>query len=413
MVRQIAGRINGDLVVSGTLEDLQPNGSLALTNGSMRVVPAGIQLENVGGQFVFTPDEVAIRQFSMKSGPGRIRASGTVEIENLQPGNIDITVRGTQFQAANTQEYNAIVDLSSSISGTIDEPALQGDLTFLNGFVFLQNFGERAVEDVRLEGEEDIESVDFYEKMDIDVNVEFTRDFFIRNQQYLDLEIELDGQVDLLKQPAGDLQMFGQLEGVQGYARPLGKNFVLETATVTFSGQVENPALNVRTVYEPPQVRTDVRIFYIIEGTAQDPEFRFDSEPQMELQDIFSYTVFGKPFYELDSWEQAVAGSGGGTSATDVALDVLLDRVELLASQRLGIDVVQIDNSRTSSDSNTSILTGWYLNRKTFFALVNEISTNPKTLFILEYLLRENLELIITQGDDSRQGVDLRWKLDY
>lgn len=413
MVRQIEGRINGDLAVSGTLDNLEPNGSLALTKGSMRVVPAGIRLENVVAQFVFTPDEVAVRQFSMNSGPGRIRASGTVEIENLQPGNIDITIRGSQFRAANTQDYNAIIDLNSNISGTIEEPALQGDLTFLNGFVFLQNFGERAVEDVSLEGEEEIESVDFYENMDIEVNVEFTQDFFIRNRQYLDLEIELDGEVDLLKQPSSDLQMFGQLEGVRGFARPLGKNFELETATVTFSGQVENPALDVRTVYEPPQVRADVRIFYIIEGTAQDPEFRFDSEPQMELQDIFSYTVFGKPFYELDSWEQAVAGSGGGTSATDVALDVLLDRVELLASQRLGIDVVQIDNSRTSSDSNTSILTGWYLNRKTFFALVNEISTNPKTLFILEYLLRDNLELIITQGDDSRQGVDLRWKLDY
>jgi len=413
MVRQVAGRLNGDLVVAGTLDNLQPNGSLALTRGSMRIVPSGTQLKNIGGQLSFSPDEVAIRQFSMESGPGRVRASGSIAIENLEPGDIDISIRGTQFQAANTQFYNAIVDLNSTISGTIESPELKGDLTFLNGFVFLQNFGERAVEDVVLEGEEEPEPVDFYENMDIEVNVAFTRDFYIRNRQYLDLEIELDGNVDLLKQPSGDLQMFGQLEGVRGYARPLGKNFELAEATVTFSGQVENPSLNVRTVYEPPQVRTDVKIFYIIEGTAQDPEFRFDSEPQMELQDIFSYTVFGKPFYELDSWEQAVAGSGGGTSATDVALDVLLDRVELLASQRLGIDVVQIDNSRTSSDSNTSILTGWYLNRKTFFALVNEISTTPKTLFILEYLLRENLELIITQGDDSRQGVDLRWKLDY
>ena len=413
IIRQIAGRVDGDLRISGTLDNLRPDGKLVLANGAMRVVPAGIRLENIGGELLFSPSEVAIRQFSMKSGPGRIRASGTVAIENLQPGNIDISVNGTQFQAANTQVYNAIVDLSSNISGTIEEPNLTGDLTFLNGFVFLENFGERAVEDVVLEGEEETKTVDFYDNMEIDVNVAFTRNFYIRNRQYLDLEIELDGDVDLLKDRSEDLQMFGQLEGVRGYARPLGKNFELAEATVTFSGQVENPSLNVRTVYEPPQVRTDVKIFYIIEGTAQDPEFRFDSEPEMELQDIFSYTVFGKPFYELDSWEQAVAGSGGGTSATDVALDVLLDRVELLASQRLGIDVVQIDNSRISSDSNTSILTGWYLNRKTFFALVNEISTSPKTLFILEYMLRENLELIITQGDDSHQGVDLRWKLDY
>lgn len=413
MIREVAGRLNGEIVVEGTLGDLQPNGSLELSRGSMRVVPAGITLSRIGSTVSFSPDVVNLEQFSMRSGPGRIRASGTVALENLEPGDIDISIRGTQFQAANTQEYNAIVDLQSNITGTIEQPQLQGSLTFLNGFVFLQNFGERAVEDVELDDEEESGSIDFYDNMEIEVTVAFTEQFYIRNQQYLDLEIELDGEVDMLKQPAGDLEMFGQLEGVRGYARPLGKNFEIDEATVTFSGAVENPELNVRTVYEPPQASAEVRIFYIIEGTAQDPEFRFDSEPQMELQDIFSYTVFGKPFYELDSWEQAVAGSGGGTSVTDVALDVLLDRVELLASQRLGIDVVQIDNSRTSSDSNTSILTGWYLNRKTFFALVNEISTTPKTLFILEYMLRDNLELIITQGDDSRQGVDLRWKLDY
>lgn len=414
IIRQVAGRLNGDVRVNGTIGDLRPNGSLELTRGSMRVVPAGITLNDIRSRLSFSSDVIELLEFSVRSGPGRIRASGSVAIENLEPADIDISITGTQFQAANTQDYNAIVDLQSNITGTIEQPNLQGSLSFLNGFVFLQNFGERAVEDVTLAEEEEAEPVDFYENMEIETTVEFTRQFYIRNKQYLDMEIELDGEVDLLKQPGGELEMFGQLEGVEGYARPLGKYFEIDEATVTFSGQVDNPELNIRTVYEPPQARADIMIYYIIEGTAQEPEFRFDSEPQMELQDIFSYTVFGKPFYELDSWEQAVAGSGGGgTSATDVALDVILDQVEMLASQRLGIDVVRIDNSRTSSDSNTSILTGWYLNRKTFFALVNEISTTPKTLFILEYLLRENLELIITQGDDSRQGVDLRWKLDY
>lgn len=413
MIREVAGRINGDATVTGTVGDLRPNGSLELSEGSMRIVPAGITISNIGSELNFSPELVELQQFSMQSGPGRIRASGTVAIDNLDPGEIDISIRGTQFRAVNTPEYNAIIDLQSDITGTLEEPKVQGSLSFLNGFVNLQNFGERSVEDVTLDDEEEDDSIDFYDSAEIEMDVSFSRQFFIRNSQYLDLEIELDGQVDLLKQPGDDLEMFGQLEGLRGYARPLGKNFEIDEATVTFSGQIDNPELNVRTLFEPPQAQTEVKIFYIIEGTAQDPEFRFESEPEMELQDIISYTVFGKPFYELESWEQAVAGSGGGPSATDMALDVLLDRVEILASQQLGIDVVQIDNSNTSSDSNTSILTGWYLNRRTFFALINEVSTTPKTLFMLEYMLRENLELIIIQGDDSRQGADLRWKLDY
>ncbi len=109
-----------------------------------------------------------------------------------------------------------------------------------------------------------------------------------------------------------------------------------------------------------------------------------------------------------------MAGTGSSPTAADFALDVLLDRVEMLASQRLGIDVVQIDNTRTGSGNTTSIKTGWFLNQRTFFAILNEVGgQRPKTLFMLEYLLQENLELIITQGDDSREGIDLRWRHDY
>jgi len=413
MVRGIKGRLDGDVNVNGTLGNLQPEGHLELSRGSIRVVEAGITLSEIKSRINLSSEMLELERFSMSSGPGRVRASGSVGLDNLQPGQLDLEIRGTQFRAANTQQYNAIVDFTSNITGTVDQPTLSGSLTFLSGFVKLQNFGERAVEDVVLEGEEEEDALAFYDSMDIEVDVNFQRQFFIRNSQFLDLEIELAGRLDLLKGRQEDLEMFGQLEGVSGYARPLGKNFELDEAFVTFTGPVDNPDLNVRTQYQPPEARTDITIFYIIEGTGQEPEFRFDSEPEMELQNILSYTIFGRPFYELESWEQVVAGSGGGPSVADVAMDVILDRVEILASQQLGIDVVRIDNSRTGSDSSTSILTGWYLNRRTFFALVNEVDTSPKTLFLLEYLLKENLELIITQGDDSRQGVDLRWRYEY
>ncbi|WP_069131636.1 translocation/assembly module TamB domain-containing protein [Rhodohalobacter halophilus] len=414
MFRQLRGQLNGEVTLSGALGDLQTSGSMQLTNGNLWVVPAGITLTEIVSGINFSGERVELQQFRMRSGPGQIRATGFMEMENLTPGNLQLNIHGNQFRAANTAEYNATIDLTADLTGTVDEPTLTGNLTFLNGFVNLQNFGERSVEDVQLEDEEEPEPIEFYEMLEMEMNVNFARQFFIRNRQYLDMEVELGGDVDLVKSRGEELQMFGALEGVRGYARPLGKNFTLDEAFVTFYGPVDDPELNIRTEFQPPQAQSDVSIFYIIEGTVQEPEFRFDSEPPLELQDIISYTLFGKPFYELESWEQVVAGSGSSPSAADLALDVLLDRVELLASQSLGIDVVQIDNTRSGSDSTTSIKTGWYLNRRTFFAVLNEISSSrPKTLFMLEYLLKENLELIVTQGDDSREGIDLRWQYDY
>ncbi len=413
VIRQISGRLEGDLSLVGTLNNLETRGRMQLTRGTMRIMEAGITITEIASEIRFEPDRVNLQQFTMRSGPGRLQAVGNVELENLTPGNIDLQVTANQFRAFNTSDMNAILNLRSRLTGTASEPTLTGQLTLLNGFVNLQNFGDRAVEDVVLEDEEEAKSIEFFEALAIEFGVNFSRQFFIRNRQYLDMEIELGGEVDLIKERYEDMQMFGTLEGVRGYARPLGKNFMLDEALVSFAGPIDNPELNIRTIHEPPQ-SPGVQIFYIIEGTLDNPSFRFDSDPDLELQDIISYTLFGKPFYELESWEQVVAGSGSSPTAADVALDVLLDRVEMLASQRLGIDVVQIDNTRSGSGNTTSIKTGWYLNQRTFFAILNEVGgQRPKTLFMLEYLLQENLELIITQGDDSREGIDLRWRHDY
>jgi hypothetical protein len=411
--RQISGRLDAAITMNGTIGNLQPEGNITLYEGSVRIVPAGITLSQIAARMDVQPGRADLSRFSMRSGPGQIRADGYVLFDNLTPTELNLTFEGNQFRAANTSQYNALVDLNASLTGTFQEPDLKGDLTFLSGFINLQNFGETAVEEVRLEGEEESRMIDFYDPLSMEFNVSFPRDFQIRNRQFLEMEIDLGGSVDLVKSRNEDLQMFGNLEAVSGYASPLGKNFILDEGNVTFTGPINDPNLNVVTRYDPPQSQ-DVRIFYIIEGTGQNPQFRFASEPQLELQDIISYTIFGKPFYELESWEQVVAGSGSSPSAADIALDVLLDRVETLASQRLGIDVVQIDNTGSGSSSTTSVKTGWYLNRKTFFAILNEISSSkPKTLFMLEYQIKENLELLITQGDDSRQGIDLRWNYDY
>jgi len=413
IVSSLSGVVEGNVSVFGKIDNLKTEGKLEITGGSFRAVEPAITLDQLNSSISFEPDKITVNQLSVRSGPGRLRGSGSVMIEDLKPGQLDFNLTAQQFRIANNRDMNALVNLNGSLRGTTEKPEITGRLEFINGLLNLQNFGESAVESVSLEGESEVPEIDFYERLAMDVNIKFGNQFLVRNSEYLDMEFALGGEVNLLKEYNKELQMFGTLEGLRGYARPLGKNFMLDEAQISFYGPVGNPDLNIRTLYEPPQA-AGITIFYIIEGSLEDPEFRFDSDPPLELQDIIGYTLFGKPFYELESWEQVVAGSGSSPSASDYAIDVLLDRVELLASQRLGIDVVQIDNTRSGSSNSTAIKTGWYLNQRTFFAILNEVGgARPKTLFILEYMLRDNLELIITQGDDSREGVDLKWELDY
>jgi autotransporter translocation and assembly factor TamB len=414
-VRNISGVLNGKVDVSGALDDLKTDGQLNLEGGAFQLIPAGIRVDNIRSTIQFMPNQIKLTDFSAKSGKGNLNASGVIAMQKLVPGDIDISVSAKNFRVANTSKYNAVVNLDTQTKGSFTKPEISGNVHFISGFLELQNFGEKSVENVKLDSTEELAS-DFsiYDSLGLDLDVSFNRRFYIRNKRYLEMQIELDGTLDLLKSPGKDLQFFGTINAPNGYARPLGKEFELQEGNVTFSGDPTNPQLMIRTQYKPPQTQEDITIWYVIEGTVENPKFKYESQPPMELENIISYTLFGQPFYALDSWKQVVANSGQNTSAADVALDILLDRVETLATQKLGIDVVKIDNSRPNGENGTSITTGWYLNPKVFFAIQNVITgSTPDTSFELEYLLRKNLKLIIRQGNSIRQGVDLKWNYDY
>ncbi|MFV1885303.1 MAG: translocation/assembly module TamB domain-containing protein [Balneola sp.] len=408
----LMGTLNADLNLEGASNELVPSGYLRLSGGKVSVPIANITLDGIKSNMEFTQQGLSVKELTAQSGRGSFNANGLVTLEGIIPQTVDLRAKAERFRLANTEDYNLVIDLDSKLTGSATTPKATGKIIVRNGYVFLQDFGENEIEEVQLEGEE-LSTFSPYDSLAIEMVVEIERDFYVRNRDYLDMEIELTGELDAQKETKGDLSLFGSLNGLGGYVRPLGKLFVMEEANFTFSGPVEDPDLNIKSRYTPPtrQKGEPVELYYIIQGTAQNPEFIFDSDPPMEQSDIVCYTLFNKPCYSLESW-QSVFASGDGISAADVLTDVLLDEVEALATRELGVDVVQIDNSGASGA--TSIKTGWYLNQRTFFAIINEISgTTPRTLFVLEYILSEKWDLIMTQGEDSRRGIDFRFQHDY
>ncbi|GAA5522854.1 hypothetical protein Asal01_02820 [Fodinibius salicampi] len=413
--RDLRGSISGNVMLSGPIDSLETNGAFTLRRGGIRIIPLGIRLNEMRSDIHFEKGQMRIAEFTTRSGNGRLNITGTTDFADFGISNMDIRLRTKNFRIANTNEMNAIVNADMRMQGPFYGAHLSGDLEFVSGFYELQNFGEESVENIKLDSETEEElNFSVFDSLSMDMNISFNRRFFVRNSQYLDMEMELDGSLDVVKEKGNDMQLFGTMNTADGYARPLGKRFEIEEGSVIFSGEPTNPQMSVRSMYAPPQTQEEIRIWYIIEGTVEDPKFKYESQPPMELENILSYTLFGQPFYALDSWQQVVTGSGNNTSATTIALDVLLDRVESLATRKLGIDVVRIDNTNTGGQTGTSVTTGWYINPKVFFAIQNVITgSTPNTGFQLEYLLRENLKLMLRQGNGIREGIDLKWEHDY
>lgn len=416
MARNLQGRLKGNIEISGPRSDLQASGQLSLRDGAIRVVRAGILLKNIRSTVRLEPDRLVLENMRIESGNGSLTARGELQMEQLVPGDLNITINAENFRAAKTNQLNALVNLGLKIEDSVTSPDISGNVEVISGFVELDNFGEKSVEQVELDNNTLTPETEtsLYDSLGLNMNVEFDRRFFVRNERYLEMEVELEGQLDFLKDPGQDLQLFGTLSATNGYARPLGKRFELQEGSLAFSGPPDNPQINIRTLYEPPQAEHEVKIWYVIDGTVEDPQFRYESQPAMDLAGIVSYTLFGQPFYKLNPAEQSVASTSSSTMAADFAMEVLLDRLESIATGRLGIDVVRIETTRIGGESGTSITTGWYINPKVFFAIQNVITgSTPTTGFYLEYYLQETLKLILSQNNENRQGIDLQWEHDY
>ena len=413
-VNELQGLVNSEIHIGGTYGDPQANGFLKVSNAGVHVRPASIRLKNIAMDMSLDPDSLVIKKLHMRSGDGDLNANGRLNLRGLQPGQFDITTKSNNFQVFNNRYYKVAISLDTKLKGTTEHPVLTGSVKIDHADVYPTQLSTNNVETVHLKSEKQDTSLALYDSLRMDMKIIAPRNVWLRSRSSPEMAIELTGNLQLQKKPNQEIQVFGNLSSRQGYVTQLGKKFTLDTGELTFNGDPANPHLNIKTTYQLRQP-SDISIYYMITGTLEKPQFKYDSDPKMDLKNIISYTLFGRPFNSLLSWQQSVSGSTSGKQvAQNAAINLLMNRVEQLATDRLGIDMIEVNNSGGSGGSGTTIKMGKYINDRLFVAIRQQLgSNNPASEVILQYYLKQNLELILTQSNNAQTGVDVLWKHDY
>lgn len=413
----LKGKLDASLDISGTFMEPAINGEVLLTSGELFLVQNNITLRRMGVNLGFSDGKIHLNQLTAQSN-GTFQGSGIVKMNGFYPEELDLRFLASGFHLFNTRQMDIYTGIDLRLSNTLEKPHLSGDISWDRGFFYLDDFGERDIEEVILEEEKEkalyTTESGFLERLEMEVRFRMGRNASLRNRRNPEINLSLKGELDLLKKPFEEEQVFGLIGASSGYVTTFNKRFNLITGNILFSGDPFDPELNIRALYQPRQQYEDIYIYYLITGTLSEPAFDYESEPEMELQDIISYTLFGRPFHALAGWEQAISGHSEGSLATHIAVEVLLDQIETLAADRLGIDVIEIENTRRGGTGGTTIKAGKFLSERLFVAWLQELGgADPGQKVIIEYLLRRNLDLIISAGDDRRSGVDVLWRYDY
>lgn len=210
------------------------------------------------------------------------------------------------------------------------------------------------------------------------------------------LESGLGGSLEV-RQNSGGLQLFGDVNLVDGRFQAFGQDLLIRRGKIYFSGPPGLPSLDFEAIRNPDITEDDVIAGVRVTGIAAEPNISIFSEPAMDETRALSYLLRGR----------APDASGGGV---DSALTTALIGMSLgraggavgSVGEAFGIDDLTLDTTGAGDDSQVA-LSGQLSDKLRISYGVGIFS--PIAELTLRYTLWRNLYLQAVSG--ANQAVDL------
>jgi len=442
LVSDLGGRLTGRAEIRGTFQAPEVTGGATLRHGRLGLPTLGrprspLKFTDIEADLAFEDATVMVERASVRSGPGTLRATGFVTLEQLTLGRFSLDVSSQDFLAIDDAAYRAFAASDLKLSGTTREPRLSGSVRVTRGEFFMtEERAAAALEPVELDAADllaleqrfgirvsarDTSQVTFYDLLAIEnLRLDFERDTWFRSKANPRMDVRFTGSLDVQKSPRSDPSVFGTITVVPEQSRieQFGRRFDIERGELVFSGPMTTPQIDLAASY---QVRSrgntgeEVTIGLVATGRPDNLRIDFDSDPAMDLSDIISYIATGRPASNSLQFE----GSGDGylNTAAGLAMGPIAGVIEDVAGAGLGLDVVEIEHNGLSGLTLTA---GKYVSPEFYVAVRQPISfasnaeagstdQTARTQVSMEYeILRQVLVSLLSRGDILR--VQLRWE---
>jgi hypothetical protein len=302
-LRDVQGRINGQVTLTGTVGAPDLAGQLLMVGGAATVVPLDQRFTQIGADLVLSGRTLTVRQLSATSD-GSVLVRGEITFEQLTDPVAALAVQVSRFRPFGVEgRENAAFSGTITLQGSLRSPLMTGRVAVNDGYIPIPDFGGPPDDFSDLPGLESQEE-SWLDALRIDnMVVAVANDVWFTG---IGATAQLGGEVAVSK--IGEaFRLQGTLEGERGTytleAGPIIRRFQIASAQVRFLGTPEiNPAIDVtarRIVLDPAgrQVEIDVRIT----GTIRTPRLSLASAdlatvPESEL---LSFLFFGRPSADL------------------------------------------------------------------------------------------------------------------
>jgi len=424
------GRLNGDLNAHFRGGAPALDGRVDLADGVAQVAAVGQRFDQISAHLSLEPGKAKLENLSARATTGRLNVTGEARFDglsltgadaNLNVGSkknpVSLSVSGTELgdtyglikvklrpnQAQGSQKLSVeIPELHVRMPDTGSQD-LQ-DLEPAKGVRVGTRQRDGGFVTLPLQPLKETDPSKNESPMVVDLNIGDE----LEVQQGDTTKIQLGGHLQLV---LGDpLTIEGQIIVKSGKLDVQGKQFEIESGTVTFSGDPANPTIVATARWDAPDGDRH-RVYAEATGTASKLKVTLHSEPSLTQDQILSLLLTGSADGSLGGTSggnntQTAVGAVGGTATQGV--NKALSRIK-------AVDVSTRIDTSTGAPRPELV---FQLSSKVSAQFTRALSQTPgqppdMTFLTLNFLIFRNWSLSTLAGDHGASGVDLVWRKRY
>ncbi len=393
-IDDFAGSINADVQASGVLHSPDLQGEVSWANGTLAVPDLNLPLKEI--EFTMTGSNAGDMTVvgAARSGEGVLRVNGRLENVVSASPSFNIKVSGNQATLLNWEDYLLVASPDLEFSGDTSGVHVAGSVAMDKAEINVRGLPEGAVapsDDVVVVGRES----DTLRKTRVtgEVDILLSDDIHLKA---FGLDTNLEGQLAFIVAEGREPRGVGELRLVDGVFEAYGQKLEVETGTMTFTGPLDDPLIEVRAIRKIESTSGTVVAGINLSGRAQEIQTSLFSDPSMAQADIFSYLVIGRPL------EEATAADGSNLSSSAYSLGLRQAAVIVgQIGQSVGLDELSVGGS---NQNTTELIAGKQVSSKVYARYAYGVFSQVGKLLI-RYKLTDSFSIEIGAGESQSMDI--------
>ena len=471
-VTNVTGTLQADVHVSGSGADPHVKGFIDIKGGAFGVPAGGVSYSGLDTRIELEPDLVRLQKFSILDEHKQpLNVSGELAVHERQIGSVNVSIDSDNFEVIDNELGDVGVDSKLKVTGELRRPRVEGEVRLEAARLEVDRILELFYDPYALEALPDVVSAEqtvegsgsavdaakaalqkaevsaapagaekppstpppggLFDAVTLDVQLKIPENLVLRGKKLRpggptgaalgDMNITVGGDLEVRKQPASPIELYGRIETIRGTYAFQGRRFDLERGgTIRFIGEPANPNLDITATRLIPDTGVEARVR--VTGTPKAPQLVLTSNPPLEESDILALIVFNRPVNELGTGERASLAATAGGIATGFLAAPLGDSI----GRALDLDLFEITTTTEEGELGAGLTVGQQIADKAFVKMRQQFGERNVTEFLLEYHLTDFLRLQATAAPETsgsanrigqrrieRAGIDLIFFFSY